>query len=249
MGTMVSMFRFSYLAIPFFIPEIIITSTPLPEQISAHMGRRSSSTQLEDSVTVAGRLIPDFIAEYAKLPLIPPYLQPGNHQFGYGANFASGGAGALDETFPGLVCDVLIRYFVPKNNEAVPIQGAGAWRRLHRRRDPLRLPPACPPAPPGQARPVRHLPRRLPPACPPGLSNISLPIEDTRPPPSHLQPGNHQFGYGANFASGGAGALDETFPGLYVTVSNPNRDAFTHYDSSLQLAYFGAPVGFIFILQ
>ncbi|KAK3013237.1 hypothetical protein RJ639_009055, partial [Escallonia herrerae] len=27
----------------------------------------------------------------------------------------------------------------------------------------------------------------------------------------------------------------------YVTVSNPNRDAFTHYDSSLQLAYSGAP--------
>ncbi|KAK2987464.1 hypothetical protein RJ640_012123, partial [Escallonia rubra] len=27
----------------------------------------------------------------------------------------------------------------------------------------------------------------------------------------------------------------------YVTVSNPNRDAFTHYDSSLQLAYSGTP--------
>ena len=78
-----------------------------------------------------GRLIPDFICkitlnfyinilthlcrhpklykfnyllgEYAGLPLIPPYLQPGKHQFVYGANFASGGAGALDETYPGLV--------------------------------------------------------------------------------------------------------------------------------------------------
>ncbi|KAK2970484.1 hypothetical protein RJ640_023667 [Escallonia rubra] len=48
----------------------------------------------------------DVVAEYAKLPLIPPYLQPGNHQFGYGANFASGGAGALDETNPGLVINL-----------------------------------------------------------------------------------------------------------------------------------------------
>ncbi|ESQ48559.1 hypothetical protein EUTSA_v10022376mg [Eutrema salsugineum] len=48
-----------------------------------------------------GRLIPDFIAEYAWLPLIPPYLQPGNsvNQFTYGVNFASAGAGALIETY------------------------------------------------------------------------------------------------------------------------------------------------------
>ncbi|KAK2992376.1 hypothetical protein RJ640_018295 [Escallonia rubra] len=44
------------------------------------------------------------------------------------------------------------------------------------------------------------------------------------------------------------GTVDFTFL-QYVTVSNPNRDAFTHYDSSLQLAYSGTPVGFIFILQ
>ncbi|KAK3002346.1 hypothetical protein RJ639_021361, partial [Escallonia herrerae] len=44
--------------------------------------------------------------EYAKLPLVPPYLQPGNHQFGYGANFASAGAGVLDETLPGLVINL-----------------------------------------------------------------------------------------------------------------------------------------------
>lgn len=42
-------------------------------------------------------------AEYAKLPLIPAYLKPGDHQYEYGANFASGGAGALAETHPGLV--------------------------------------------------------------------------------------------------------------------------------------------------
>ncbi|CAN7018559.1 unnamed protein product [Brassica rapa subsp. trilocularis] len=52
-----------------------------------------------------GRLIPDFIAEYAWLPLIPPNLQPsnGHNQFTFGVNFASGGAGALVETFPGMV--------------------------------------------------------------------------------------------------------------------------------------------------
>ncbi|KAK1374007.1 Late embryogenesis abundant protein [Heracleum sosnowskyi] len=33
----------------------------------------------------------------------------------------------------------------------------------------------------------------------------------------------------------------------YVTVTNPNRDTFTHYDSSLQLDYSGSPVGFVFI--
>lgn len=53
-----------------------------------------------------GRLISDFIAEYAKLPLIPPYLQPGNHHFTYGANFASAGSGALVETSQGLVIDL-----------------------------------------------------------------------------------------------------------------------------------------------
>ncbi|KAL0696504.1 hypothetical protein Bca4012_063684 [Brassica carinata] len=55
-----------------------------------------------------GRLIPDFIAEYAWLPLILPNLQPsnGNNQFTFGVNFASGGAGALVQTFPGMVINL-----------------------------------------------------------------------------------------------------------------------------------------------
>ncbi|KAG7600528.1 hypothetical protein ISN44_As06g046220 [Arabidopsis suecica] len=55
-----------------------------------------------------GRTIPDFIAEYAWLPLIPPYLQPSNgqNQFTYGVSFASAGAGALAGTFPGMVIDL-----------------------------------------------------------------------------------------------------------------------------------------------
>ncbi|XP_040998895.1 GDSL esterase/lipase 5-like isoform X2 [Juglans microcarpa x Juglans regia] len=54
-----------------------------------------------------GRLISDFIAEHAKLPLIPPFLQPaGNPHYFNGVNFASAGAGALAETFQGAVIDL-----------------------------------------------------------------------------------------------------------------------------------------------
>ncbi|XP_044496815.1 GDSL esterase/lipase 1-like [Mangifera indica] len=53
-----------------------------------------------------GRLMPDFIAEYAKLPLIPTYLPYKNRPFVYGANFASGGAGALVESHQGYVVDL-----------------------------------------------------------------------------------------------------------------------------------------------
>ncbi|MFS7974652.1 putative transcription factor AP2-EREBP family [Helianthus anomalus] len=50
-----------------------------------------------------GRLIPDFIAEYAKLPPIPAYLEPSNKEYTHGANFASGGAGTLIDTYAGFV--------------------------------------------------------------------------------------------------------------------------------------------------
>ena len=43
------------------------------------------------------------VAEYAKLPLIQPFLQPGNNQYYHGVNFASAGAGALVGTFQGAV--------------------------------------------------------------------------------------------------------------------------------------------------
>ncbi|CAK9310996.1 unnamed protein product [Citrullus colocynthis] len=52
-----------------------------------------------------GRVIPDFIGEHAKLPLILPYLYPGIKDFVKGMNFASGGAGVLNQTFPGYSCD------------------------------------------------------------------------------------------------------------------------------------------------
>ncbi|KAL5583405.1 hypothetical protein UlMin_015847 [Ulmus minor] len=53
-----------------------------------------------------GRLIPDFISEFAKLPLIPAYLKPGIKDYSYGVNFASGGAGALVESHQGFVIDL-----------------------------------------------------------------------------------------------------------------------------------------------
>ncbi|XP_010273767.1 PREDICTED: GDSL esterase/lipase 5-like [Nelumbo nucifera] len=53
-----------------------------------------------------GRLSADFIAEYANLPFIPPFLHPGVHRFSDGANFASAGAGVLVETYPGLVINL-----------------------------------------------------------------------------------------------------------------------------------------------
>ncbi|XP_021720395.1 GDSL esterase/lipase 5-like [Chenopodium quinoa] len=53
-----------------------------------------------------GRVISDFIAERANLPLIQPYLQPHKRRFYYGVNFASAGGGALVETFKGSVIDL-----------------------------------------------------------------------------------------------------------------------------------------------
>lgn len=60
-----------------------------------------------------GRLAPDFIAKYANLPFIPPFLQPGIDQYYYGVNFASAGAGALVETFKGEVIGLRtqLRYY------------------------------------------------------------------------------------------------------------------------------------------
>ncbi|KAF7843650.1 GDSL esterase/lipase 5 [Senna tora] len=61
-----------------------------------------------------GRLISDFIAEYAQLPLILPYLHPSYQSYIHGANFASAGSGALVETNKGLVIDLKtqLSYFI-----------------------------------------------------------------------------------------------------------------------------------------
>lgn len=43
-----------------------------------------------------------YIAEYANLPIIPPYLDP-SADYSHGVNFASGGAGILPSTNHGQV--------------------------------------------------------------------------------------------------------------------------------------------------
>ncbi|XP_031265277.1 GDSL esterase/lipase 1-like [Pistacia vera] len=48
-----------------------------------------------------GLIVPDFIAKYGNLNMVPPYLQPGAN-FSDGVNFASAGSGVFD-TMPGLI--------------------------------------------------------------------------------------------------------------------------------------------------
>ncbi|XP_040371591.1 GDSL lipase [Rosa chinensis] len=50
-----------------------------------------------------GRIVPDFIANFANLRMLPPYLQPDPKDFTDGASFASAGAGVLVETDPGTI--------------------------------------------------------------------------------------------------------------------------------------------------
>nr|GMD75889.1 GDSL esterase/lipase 1-like [Ipomoea batatas] len=54
-----------------------------------------------------GFLIPDFIAKFAKLPLVPAFFRVKHGPFINGVNFASAGAGSLAETFPGKVGDMI----------------------------------------------------------------------------------------------------------------------------------------------
>ncbi|XP_058006442.1 GDSL esterase/lipase 5 isoform X2 [Hevea brasiliensis] len=44
-----------------------------------------------------GRILPDFLSMYLRIPLWKPYLAPGKHNLLHGANFASGGAAVLPE--------------------------------------------------------------------------------------------------------------------------------------------------------
>ncbi|KAK4428774.1 GDSL esterase/lipase 5 [Sesamum alatum] len=59
-----------------------------------------------------GRIIVDFLAEYAKLPMIPPFLEP-SADYSDGVNFASGGAGILSTTNEGQAIDLRtqLKYF------------------------------------------------------------------------------------------------------------------------------------------
>lgn len=50
-----------------------------------------------------GRLIPDFITQYAKLPFLQPYLKPGLTDYTNGVNFAAAGACVLTDIRPGTI--------------------------------------------------------------------------------------------------------------------------------------------------
>lgn len=134
LGCQKHMHPFSYLGIQSLRLEIITTLILVGRQIIRHMVKPSLSTQLGDFLMVVKfqillvsrkfdmrvflykyiwnifrQIYCCIAAEYAKLPLIPPYLQPDNHEFSYGINFASAGAGALVETRQGAVCDVFCK--------------------------------------------------------------------------------------------------------------------------------------------
>ncbi|CAL5443694.1 unnamed protein product [Camellia sinensis] len=49
-----------------------------------------------------GRVVPDFIALFAKLPMLGPYLEPGEHNFTDGINFASAGSTVLGDLQPAM---------------------------------------------------------------------------------------------------------------------------------------------------
>ncbi|XP_061361890.1 GDSL esterase/lipase 1-like [Gastrolobium bilobum] len=59
-----------------------------------------------------GRVVPDFIATFADLPILSPYLQPHPTRFTDGANFASGGAGVIStRSNPCIDLPTQVRYF------------------------------------------------------------------------------------------------------------------------------------------
>ncbi|KAK3413605.1 hypothetical protein EUGRSUZ_I02154 [Eucalyptus grandis] len=87
---------------PLMMQEPTTTSTPLPAS-------EPTPFPIESDRFSDGRLIADFIAEYAKLLLILPYLQMKDDEFMGEANFASAGASALIDTYEGFVVSFMMQ--------------------------------------------------------------------------------------------------------------------------------------------
>ncbi|GLU22518.1 hypothetical protein SLE2022_385870 [Rubroshorea leprosula] len=78
-----------------------------------------------------GRILPDFAAAYAGLPYWRAYLDPENHNFTVGANFASAGAGALIETNGNAIpLEVQVDYFKEVANLLKDQQGEADAKEL-----------------------------------------------------------------------------------------------------------------------
>uniref|UniRef100_A0A7N0ZXC3 Uncharacterized protein n=1 Tax=Kalanchoe fedtschenkoi TaxID=63787 RepID=A0A7N0ZXC3_KALFE len=78
-----------------------------------------------------GRIVPDFVAQFARLPILLPYLQPGAKDLRNGANFASAGAGVLSETHHGMISlGEQLSYFREAENTLKQQMGAAATGRL-----------------------------------------------------------------------------------------------------------------------
>ncbi|KAM7276635.1 hypothetical protein ACFE04_018501 [Oxalis oulophora] len=79
-----------------------------------------------------GRVIVDYIAEYANLPLIPPYLDPNTDDYTNGVSFASGGSGVLPETNQGLAIDLptQLKYFDKVQNSLIEKYGNDKTKKV-----------------------------------------------------------------------------------------------------------------------
>ncbi|XP_065869352.1 GDSL lipase-like isoform X2 [Euphorbia lathyris] len=82
-----------------------------------------------------GRIVPDFIAQFANLALLPPYLESSVHPLIDGANFASAGAGVLAGTHPGTIhIRKQLEYFKTlKNSLKQQLNGAEEAEKFLRR--------------------------------------------------------------------------------------------------------------------
>ncbi|KAI9119735.1 hypothetical protein K1719_009124 [Acacia pycnantha] len=77
-----------------------------------------------------GRVVPDFIALFAKLPIFEAYLKPGAHDYTNGANFASGGAAVLNLTPFGISFPKQVSYLKDVANSLKQEYGEKEGNRL-----------------------------------------------------------------------------------------------------------------------
>lgn len=127
-------------------------------------------------------------AQYANLPLIPPYLQPGDHQFMDGENFESKGDLVLAENLPGMVCLSSCCFFLGGVFNVIDPHHFSSFYKLIKLEISLK-----------SSKGIMRFNDFF--------KEISSEIRQ------HLQSSNHRFINGVNFASSGAGALVETHHG------------------------------------